>query len=189
MTQDRTKRVTHWKEISNRILARTSVFSVMESIRTRGGRSRLFYTIQADNWVNVIPVTSDRKIVMVRQYRAGTETATLEIPGGMVGPHESPLEAAERELLEETGYGGEKWTKLGVVAPNPAIQNNLCYTYLLEDASPITSPCPDPGEEMVTVLLPLNELMKKIETGEIRHALVIDAFFWFFLRSGRIRGG
>ena len=79
------------------------------------------------DWINVIPLTDDGQVVMVRQYRFGIEGFTLEIPGGMCDPGEPPLEAARREMREETGYAPSEMIELGWVHPNPPLQNNRCF--------------------------------------------------------------
>ena len=90
--------------------------------------------ITSPDWVNVIALTPDDQVVMVRQHRAGTDTITLEIPGGMIDPGEGPLDGGRRELLEETGYVADTWIHIGSVEPNPAIQDNTCHTLLALDA-------------------------------------------------------
>lgn len=155
------------------------VFSVHRR-RARSPRSDQahdFFVIDAPDWVNVVPVTPEGAVVCVEQYRPGTDAVTLEIPGGMVDPGETPAEAARRELLEETGYAAERFIALGAVDPNPAIQNNGCHTFLAAGAWRKEAPSPDGAEELDVQTVPLKETDALVREGRIRHALVVVAFY------------
>jgi 8-oxo-dGTP pyrophosphatase MutT (NUDIX family) len=119
---------------------------------------------------------------MIRQYRHGSRQVTLEIPGGLVDPGDTPKRAAVRELLEETGYQARRWLKIGMVNPNPALFNNRCYTFLAQDIKKIGEPTPDQTEDIEVVLIPLANIPKLILKGKIDHAMVITAFCHYFLR-------
>lgn len=135
-----------------------------------------FYVLEAPSWVNIIPLTPDHHVVMVRQWRHGIREVTLEIPGGMVEGKGDPEEAAIRELREETGYRPGRVIPLGYVHPNPAIQNNVCYTFLALDCTLGGEPEQDEKEDIEVDLLPLSEIPQLIAQGAISHALVICAF-------------
>jgi len=126
-------------------------------------------------WVNVVALTRERRVVVVRQYRFGSGEITVEIPGGVIDLGEEPEAAARRELVEETGYTAARWTALGPVEPNPAFQNNLCHHYLAEDARRTHALELDPGEDIVVDTLSPDELVAAIRQGSIRHALVVSA--------------
>jgi 8-oxo-dGTP pyrophosphatase MutT (NUDIX family) len=110
---------------------------------------------------------------------------TLEIPGGLMEPSDSPEEAARRELREETGYREETLIPLGAIHPNPAIQNNLCYTFLAENVFPAGQLVLDEREDIEVVLQPLSEIPRLIRDGAISHALVIAAFYRFYMEYGQ----
>jgi 8-oxo-dGTP pyrophosphatase MutT (NUDIX family) len=118
---------------------------------------------------------------MIRQYRHGSKEVTLEIPGGLLDLGDTPEEAADRELLEETGFQAEEMVKIGLVSPNPAIFSNHCYTFLARNVKKIRSPMPDQTEDIEAVLIPLSQIPELIRKGEINHAIIISAFHLYFL--------
>lgn len=141
----------------------------------RTGRSMDRVVLEAPDWVNVIALTETGDVVTVEQHRFGSRAVTVEVPGGMVDPGEEPIEAARRELLEETGFASECWTSLGSVAPNPAFLTNRCHHFLAESAVRRAAPALDGGEDIVVRLVPLAELAARIRSGEVDHALVLTA--------------
>jgi 8-oxo-dGTP pyrophosphatase MutT (NUDIX family) len=147
------------------------------------GKEHDFYVIEAPTWVNVVAISADDEFLLIKQYRHGIRSVTFEIPGGMVDPGESPLDAARRELLEETGFISNDWVLIGRVHPNPAIQDNICFTYLASNVEQIGKPTPDGTEDIATFLIPTEEMIKLVSSGEITHALVISAFYWYLLHA------
>lgn len=129
--------------------------------------------ISAPDWVMVLALTPEGEAVLVRQFRAGIRADTLEFPGGMVDPPETPAEAAARELEEETGYVAARWTALGACHPNPAIQENRLHTFLAHDCRKTAAPRPEAGEDIRVELVPAASLRARVASGEITHALMI----------------
>lgn len=175
-----------WKNIKSEKIADCRVFTVHKKLSSKpfgtAERTRDFYVFDSGDWVNIIPVTSDGKVILIEQFRHGTEGFTLEIPGGGVDPEDpSAVYAAERELLEETGYAAESLTFLGESHPNPAIQNNRCYTFLANNVKWVQKPEFKGTEEIAIRLVPLNEVPELIRNGVITHALVLVAFYWLQL--------
>ena len=173
-----------WKCIRSKPAQSFRVFSIRTDtvISPRTGMEHDFYVIESRNWVNIIPLTNDHQVVMIRQYRHGSREVTLEIPGGLVDPRDTPEKAAARELLEETGYQAEELMKIGSVNPNPAIFNNRCYTFIARNVTKTRDPMPDQTEDIEAVLIPLVDIPELIRKGKIDHAIVIGAFTHYFLR-------
>ena len=149
----------------------------------RTGQEHDFYVLESPDWINVIPLTPDNQVVMVRQYRHGTRQMTLEIPGGLADAGDTAKDAARRELLEETGYEASEIVFLGSAHPQPAILNNRCITYLAHDVLQAQKPDLDDTEDIEIVLVPLSEIPDLIRGGEITNAMVILAFYWYFLQA------
>lgn len=148
----------------------------------RTGNEHDFFVIDCPNWVNVIAVTPDDQLVMIEQFRVGTNTVELEIPGGMIDAKDaSPLAAGVRELREETGYEGGRAEILGQVFPNPAIMSNTCFTVLVHDCE-LKHPAEfDQGEDLLTRLVPAKEIPALIAAGKIGHSLVVVALSYYEL--------
>lgn len=174
-----------WREIAR---APANDYRIFQSQRIRAshpvtGAERDFVGLHAADWVNVIALTAAGDVVLIRQYRHGTAAVHVEIPGGMVDPGEEPLVAAQRELVEETGYTAARWRRLGVVAPNPAFMDNRLHLFVAEGAAPTARPEFDEGELVVTFTAPLAETYAMIRRGDIDHALVVAAFAHLAIES------
>lgn len=148
-------------------------FDTLTNPRTGANLRRT--VLETPQWCNVVALTSDERLVVVRQYRFGSASVTTEIPGGMVDPGEQHGEAARRELREEAGYTSERWTYLGCVEPNPAFHDNLCHHWLALDARRTHGQELDGGEDIAIDTLGLDEVRAAIADGRIRHALVLTA--------------
>ena len=147
------------------------------------GRSHDFDCVDSAEWVNVVPITADEHVVMVRQFRHGSGTLTLEIPGGMVDPGESPADAALRELLEETGYRAPCVVAAGSVNPNPALFGNRVHTFIAPCAEKVAPIRNEGAEETSVELVPVAEIPRIVRAGHIDHALVLAGLYqWELLR-------
>ena len=176
-----------WRVLGDERLQDCKVFDVhrtmVESPTT--GEAHPFYRIASPAWVNVVALTPEEELVMVRQYRQGLGAVTLEIPGGLVDPGESPGEAGARELLEETGYRPERMASLGSISPNPALFTNRCHMQVAEGCVRVAEIQNSATEETVVELLPLDRLQETVRRGLIDHALVVAALYAFELwRAG-----
>ena len=173
-----------WKKLGTTPLGDFKVFTIRRDrkVSPRTGSEHDFFVIDCVNWVNVIAVTSDRQLVMVEQFRHGTETVELEIPGGMMDAKDaSPDICGTRELREETGYEGTNARLIGDVWANPAIMSNTCYTVLVENCHCVHPLEWDHAEELITKLVPVAELPSLVASGKIKHPLVVVALYHFEL--------
>ncbi|MCP4422359.1 MAG: NUDIX hydrolase, partial [Chloroflexi bacterium] len=150
-----------WEKLNSEELADYIIFKLRRDTRRspRTGVDHSFFVLQSPDWINVIPVTPEGKVVLIHQFRHGTAEVTLEIPGGMVDANENnPVEAAQRELLEETGYAADELIHIGTVDPNPAFLDNKCYTYLALGARWQQAPQFDGSEDIAVEEIPLDEI-------------------------------
>lgn len=172
-----------WDIVSSQRRDRLRIFGlrVDRAVSPRTGAAHDFYVLESDSWVNVIPLTRERQVVLIRQYRHGTREVTLEIPGGIVEFGDSPEEAAWRELREETGCGAGEMVGLGFVHPNPAFLDNRCYTFLARDAFCSGPQAQDEKEDIEVLMKPLAEIPRLIREGAITHSLVVAAFYRLFV--------
>ena len=172
-----------WEVITSKQDNSYRVFSIRtdRAISPRTGQAHNFFILESSSWVNIIPLTPDNEVVMIRQYRHGIRDVTLEIPGGIVEASDTPYVAAGKELCEETGYRTSEMILLGSVYPNPAIQNNQCYTFLAKNAFLAGNQNLDDKEDIEVLLRPLSEIPRLIREGDITHSLVLAAFYRFFM--------
>ncbi len=175
-----------WVEVSRERVGTFRIFDVDRGTwrdaedRPRGDG----YVIRCHDWCNVVPVTEDDQVVLVWQYRFGTNAMSLEIPGGAVENGEDPAAAAARELREETGYVADALEPLLVVDPNPAIQANRCFTFVARGARRTEATAFDAQEELETVLVPAARIGDVLDGGQVRHSLVQGALERFSRRRG-----
>ena len=173
-----------WPLISSQPLGDFRIFTLRADRKTspRTRREHEFYILDSVNWVNVVAVTPDQQIVLVEQYRHGSNTVELEIPGGVMDAEDlSPEATALRELDEETGYQGENARVVGQVLANPAIMSNCCYTVFVENCQLRNETRFDTGEDLITRLVPLADIPQLIAENKIRHSVVIAGLYHFEL--------
>ena len=167
-----------WKRIRSKPIGSFRIFNIREDSYQlpRNHREAPFYILESNDWVNVIPLTEEGEVILIRQFRFGIEKVTLEIPGGIVEPGYTPLAAGQKELLEETGCKSDQWEYLGFVHPNPAFLTNRCHSFLARGVKKIADITPEESEEIEVLQCPFPEIKDLIAKGSITHSLVICAF-------------
>lgn len=172
-----------WITTTQRVEYTTNIFKVLKRNMKIESENHLatFSILDAPDWVNVIPLTPENDLVLVEQYRYGIEKPTLELPGGVCDPGETPLETSKRELLEETGFSAQEWISLGKVASNPAVLTNYTHTFLAKNCVKTASQQLDRNERIRVHTIPLDDFMNLARNGEIQHSLVMAAIAKFLL--------
>lgn len=181
-------KIRPWSRVSSEVVAEYRVFGIeRHEIVDADGKPRLHVnTFRFPDWCNVLAVTPEEKLVLVWQYRFGTGEMSLEVPGGVVDPGETPIEAAARELGEEAGYelGTDGIELFSTVEANPAMQGNLCHTFLARGVTPTVAQSFDELEELEVCLVDLEDIPALIDEGIVRHVLVVAALETFARRFG-----
>lgn len=179
-----------WQKLREEPYAKTRIFDVVRAFfrHPRREKEQDFFVINAPDWVNVVALTTDGQLVLVRQFRYGIDEFSLEIPGGVIDAGEDPIVAGVRELREETGFIGRHARLLGSIHPNPAMQSNRCHLVLVEDAQRSAELDWDPDEEMEIVTMPVDEVYALAQRGGITHSLVLDGLLLFAPYWEKMRG-
>ena len=151
----------------------------------KSGKIHDYYVTHIADGVHVIALTTDQRMVMVRQFRAGSRRDSLETPGGLLDAGEDACAAGARELLEETGYAGDPPELLGTIYPIPALLSMRISTILIRNARPVAEPHLDPGEELALELVPVSEIPELITSGRVDHGACVVGLLWWLTLSGK----
>jgi ADP-ribose pyrophosphatase len=173
-----------WPTIARKTVADCTIFSV-ETLTVSDPRNESLHkrsVIHFRNWCNVVALTKEKQLILVRQFRFGTQCETLELPGGVIEPSEPAVTAAARELEEETGFRAGALTFIGRAHPNPALQGNVLECFLATDCVKIHDGQPDEGEDLEVLLLDRDDIVASLQSGAISHALALSALFFAKLK-------
>jgi ADP-ribose pyrophosphatase len=173
-----------WREIRREPVADCRIFEVERSIAESpfDGTAHEYYRILSPDWVQIVPVTPAEEIVMVRQYRHGSASFVLEIPGGLIDPGEEPAVAALRECREETGFHGYEALPIGAINPNPAIHNHRLYAFFARNVEKVGEIQNTATEHTEVELVPVDRIADLLRSGQIDHCLVASTL-WQFLHD------
>ena len=171
-----------WKIIDSRyVVQRPWLTARCDKVELPDGRIiPEYYVLEYPNWVNVIAITKEGRFVMEKQYRHGLGVESIEIPCGVMENGEEPLIAAQRELLEETGYGNGEWSLLMTVSPNPGAMNNITYCFLALGVEQIAEQALDDTEDLTVTLMSEGEVRTLLENDQIHQSLMVAPLYKYF---------
>ncbi len=179
-----------WSKVSSEYIHKERWFNLRSDKVLKGDGQEMepYYVFEFTDWVNVFPVTKEGKIILVRQYRYGLGVWSIEIPGGIMDPHETnPEDTAKRELLEETGYSCSQIEQVAIVATNPATQNNRLHCFLATGCELTHQQSFDDNEEIELLLVTMEELKEMLRRNEIIQSLHVSSILYALMRLEEIR--
>lgn len=183
------QKIEKWKVLASEYINREPWFTVRrEKVQLPNGSIiPSYYVMEYPSWINVIAITKNGRMIMERQYRHGFGQVNYELCAGVVDPTDAtPLEAAKRELLEETGYGNGNWEQLMVINVNPGTHTNLTYCFLATDVEKVTERHLEPTEDIAVDLLSPEEVRDLLERDQIIQGLHV-APLWKYFATRKVR--
>lgn len=184
-----TLRDLRWKTLSSKYIYDDRWFRARaDSCQFPDGRIiEPYYIVELPDWCNVILVTKDERVILVRQYRYPIDTATYELPGGVIEKNEDPKLAAKREMEEETGYTSDDIEFLMKLSPNPAVNNNTAYFFLVRNAVPTVSTNPDLFEDIDIVSFSKEEIIAFVQENQMPHGVQVGPMYAAMVQLGWLK--
>lgn len=181
--------MTYWKTLSSEYLVRAPWAVLRKDVceMPNGHVVPEYYVLEYPNWVNMVAVTEDGDFILVKQYRHGAGEFVLEVPGGVIDPGEDAIDAARREMLEETGYAFDNVQELVNLFPNPATSNNITTTFLMTGGTKVQEQNLDEQEEIEVMLVSAAEAKRLVLENQIGQALHTAALFYGLHRLGYLK--
>lgn len=171
-----------WEILESKyIIKRPWLTARLDKVELPDGRiNPEYYVLEYPDWVNVIAITCDGKFVMERQFRHAAGLTCFELPCGVMEEGETPLEAAQRELLEETGYGNGTWKKIMTISANPSTTTNMTHCFVATDVELVSSQHLDANEDLTVHLLDKKDVMALLHDNQIIQALMVSPLYKYF---------
>ena len=171
-----------WKVLSTEYIVRRPWLTARRDVAELpdGRINREYYVLEYPDWVNIIAITKDGQMVMERQYRHALGKTCYELPCGVIEAGETPLEAAKRELLEETGYAGGEWQEWMTLSPNPATSTNLAHSFLAVGVEKVSGQHLDETEDIAVSLHDQEYVRELLENNQILQALMAAPLWKYF---------
>ena len=182
--------VKAWQTLESEYIFKETWFNIRKDKVLKGSGREMdrYYVFEFTDWVTVLPITTDGKVILVKQYRYALGEFSYEIPGGVMDAHETdPLETAKRELREETGYAAAEIIKTATISPNPATQSNLMHCYLATGCEPKHMQELDENEEIELVFVTMEELKQLLRENKIIQSLHISSIFYTLMHLGEMQ--
>ncbi len=178
-----------WKPITRKSIFSTRIFDIHEITSCSPENTEsTFYTLHASDWVIILPVLKDGNgvdlFLMVKQWRHGAQEMSIEFPGGVIDPGETPEQAAERELREETGFTSGRLVLAGTISPNPAIMDNHCHIFFAEELENVHKTDMDDDEYIAAEAIPVPLVIEQMGKGGYIHGLMSAALFLYIQKNG-----
>ena len=176
-----------WETVSSEYLVRRPPWLTVRHDKVRLPDGRIhpeFYVLEYPDWINVTAITEDGLFVMERQFRYGLGKTCYEIPAGVIEAGETPLEAARRELAEETGYGGGEWEEFMLISGNPSTTSNLTHCFLAKGVRKISEQHLDSTEDLKVCLLTAEQVRQLLVSDKLRQALMAAPLWKYFALHG-----
>ena len=177
-----------WKVLESTYLYKDNWLTARKDhvLLPNGNHIPCFYILEYPTWISVLAITKDKKFVFIRQYRHGIQEVRYELCAGVCDPTDaSPMDAAKRELYEETGYGNGNWVEYMKLGANPGAMTNWTYCYLATDVEPVSSQHLEATEDLSVHILSKEEVLELLQTDQIKQALHA-APLWKFVAENHL---
>lgn len=176
-----------WKILSSEYVIRRPWLTARRDVveLPTGAINPEFYVLEYPDWVNVIAITAEGDFVMIEQYRHGLSVTSIELSAGVIEEGEEPIDAAKRELLEETGYSGGTWRELMHISGNPSTTNNITHCYVAEGVSKSSFQHLDATEDIKVCIMTPDEVLHMLLSDEVKQSLMAAPLWRYFYEKDR----